>query len=1023
MIISNFREYLDCLRNLFVNDNANSVDAYLQDMAQSGKKQREYKEKLQREIAVITAKINFLRQEMKQENDIRKISEQIKKLKENKTLLLKRLKQKTQTTRFAMLSDETKATLCTLKILRKYLTKELMENEFSGMKKDDNGNLIFDAKVFEDSFLYQDARHIYDYVSAYIIQNPGRVVSESHFNKFFDKESGWRGIVNQANKFFDAQNKRRKTRAEIIAESKSDIEFIREYPDNRVLLVRLKTPEALDYEGTAAHNCVGGGTYDKLLSKKHSGIYSLRRLTKDGELKPVVTIEYNDGVVKQVRGICNSIVAFDYNLSARDVVLRLMGKDNIADLVANDTIKNDVLNSLGIYRDGKCGFLDIHNVSGDEDFVLPKLIVDGDSLGDYEFEKLKIKQLQIEGLLPENTKYLSKFKGVKDLTINQIEDGIVLDLSGFDCLTSLTTELKKGSGKIINLPKSVSHLTYKGDNVLQASGEVETIWIQCSGENKINLDDIPSARQIEQSSKGNIELLGDRVYPRLEKLSFDGDLLSNVCAEKFPNLMELSCADVKSLGYIPSLKKITITRASETTIDLSNNPQLQLIQIKGAETKLHLADYYPNLKNFKTENVCLDLFDVKNFPQLENLNLDISGSCMIRFSPDSKLKSVFIGSAKNDGSVFTFDGQLNGKEKLCINNVNASVFLNDNIGFGEVEFQNSCLNSPLPDCFNNMKTFFNNTRLGPELCRQIAVINVDSRNRDNGAAPVIDFSDCQNVDFSSFAVLPTERLILPEKMEKLVLNGTLFPKAEIVGGQQIRSLSLGSNYNNSFFDRLDYDYIEELRLASATQNDFISKCPNLKKLNCTMLPLENIPSGVTDLTYHSDLGIVFCDEEPKQYFGDVIDFSCLNNLKRLNLSLNFSRIKSIKLPPNIENLVFRIQLTNMQELDLSSYSNLKKISLRISFAKDFGKIILPETVEELDAGRGDMDSIGYPRLEKKSDEPAKVYFEIPQTAKPEVIAYLQKEWGKDNVILVPPKNRKEQILLPVMVMQQKTSRR
>ena len=61
--------------------------------------------------------------------------------------------------------------------------------------------------LFEDSFLYQDARHIYDYVSAYIIQNPGRGVSESHFNKFFDKESGWRGIVHVADKFFEKKNK------------------------------------------------------------------------------------------------------------------------------------------------------------------------------------------------------------------------------------------------------------------------------------------------------------------------------------------------------------------------------------------------------------------------------------------------------------------------------------------------------------------------------------------------------------------------------------------------------------------------------------------------------------------------------------------------------------------------------------------------------------------------------------------------------------------------------------------------
>jgi len=472
LIITNFREYLDCLRNLFVNDNANSVDAYLQDMVQSGKKQRKYKEKQQKEIAVITAKINFLRQEMKQETDRRKISEQIKKLKENKTLLLKRLKQKTQTTRFAMLSDETKATLCTLKILRKYLTKELMENEFSGMKKDDNGDLIFDAKIFEDSFLYQDARHIYDYVSAYIVQNPEKVISESYFNKFFDKESGWRGIVNQANKFFDAQNKRKKTRAEIIAESKSDLEVVKEYPQNEVILVRLKTPEALDYEGSAAHNCVGGGSYDKLLSKGKSGIYSLRKLTKDGELKPVVTIEYNEGVVKQVRGTCNSIVAYDYNLPARDVVLRLMGNDNITDLVTNDSIKNDVLNSLGIYRDGKGGYLDIHNASGDEEFVIPRLVVEADSLVNYDFSKLKIANVEILGTIKnKDISLLKNFSSVSSLTIKKLEESTNLDFSDFDKLKNL-------------------YLTPTGDETIRLGGNktLDMLCLNSDNQIKINLD-------------------------------------------------------------------------------------------------------------------------------------------------------------------------------------------------------------------------------------------------------------------------------------------------------------------------------------------------------------------------------------------------------------------------------------------------------------------------------------------------------------------------------------------------------
>ncbi|MBR2033389.1 MAG: PcfJ domain-containing protein, partial [Alphaproteobacteria bacterium] len=628
LIIANFKEYVGCLRNLFAGEQAEVLDKYAQDMAKSGKKQKETKEKLQKEIAALTAKINFWRQRIKKEENKAALSQELSLFKITKQELLRKLKQKSQTSRFAMLSDESKAILCCLTVLRKYLTKELMNNKFVGMKTNEDGNLVFSREVFENSFLYNDARHIYDYMLAYIIENPEQVLTETHFNKFFDKESGWRGIVHVADKFFEKKNKRKKSRAEIIAESRSDLELIREYPQQKVVLVRLVTPEALDYEGTAAHNCVGAGSYDKLLNQVNSGIFSLRRETKDGELKPVATIEFKNGLITQFRGICNGIVAYDYNLAARDVTLRMMRAESVAELVNNEKLNDVVLNSLGIYRDGKGGFLDIHNLSGDEGFVLPKLVVDGDSLGKYEFEKLKIEQLQIEGLRPEDAKYLSKFKWVKNLTINQIEDGVVLDFSDFDYLTDLTTELKNGSGKIVNLPKSVTRITYRGKNILQASGEVERIYIQCSGNNKVSLEDIPSAKDIVVNSMGNIDLSGDAIYPRLESLSLDGDLLSDLCAEKFPNLMMLSCSNIKSLGHIPSLKMIDITGTSDTLIDLSNNPQLLVAKIKGKGVRLRLADCHPNLKDFYTENVGLDLFDVKSFPQLENLKLGVSDSCI-----------------------------------------------------------------------------------------------------------------------------------------------------------------------------------------------------------------------------------------------------------------------------------------------------------------------------------------------------------------------------------------------------------
>ena len=292
MKIVNYREYLSYLRKTYAAGQDQTILSYAQDMLSSGKKQHMQKQKLQKEINILTAKINTLREELKPSTDKKSISGNIKKLKQSKNQLVQKLKQHSQTTRFATLSNESKAALCTLTTLRKYLTQELFQNDFHFFPKDENGNIFFSAETFRQSGLHPEAQHLKDYISAYIIQNPQKVLNEYYFNKLFGKHSNWLEIQKQIDKFFLEQNKalKNKSRAEIIAESHKDIEIIKEYPSNNTILVHLKTPEALDYEGSYAHNCVGGGSYDKLLQEQNSGIYSLRQIAPDNLLIPIATI-------------------------------------------------------------------------------------------------------------------------------------------------------------------------------------------------------------------------------------------------------------------------------------------------------------------------------------------------------------------------------------------------------------------------------------------------------------------------------------------------------------------------------------------------------------------------------------------------------------------------------------------------------------------------------------------------------------------------------------------------------------
>ena len=363
-------------------------------------------------------------------------------------------------------------------------------------------------------------------MASYLQQNPEQVTSESYFNKLFDKESGWRGICRKADDFFEKQNKekRKKSRAEIIAESRSDLELIKEYPAENLILVRLKTPEALDYEGSAAHNCVGGGSYDKLIGKRDSGIYSLRQLMPDGELKPVVTIELNEGQMKQIRGVCNSFVAYNYSLPARDAALLLLNKKTQAELVLDKNISENVLNAFGLFRDGKGGYLDIHNLTGAEDFELPELRITADGLKDYDWEKLKIKDVCILGKLQDSEacSYLEHLTKAQRITIEDLAVSLNLDLDKFNRLQKLNISSAEGADCCLHGQKSVlSELSLSKISLKQS----DNIRLAC-----LNLRDVA------------FEEMDLRYFSELEKISLNKTDLSRTDL-KLPADIQLICED------------------------------------------------------------------------------------------------------------------------------------------------------------------------------------------------------------------------------------------------------------------------------------------------------------------------------------------------------------------------------------------------------------------------------------------------------------------------------------------------
>ncbi len=984
MIIANFREYLEYIRNMFVPENTSSIDAYVVDMRKSGQKQKETREKLKKEIAIITAKINFLREQLKAENNKQKISQQIKLLKTNKVELLKKLKQQSQVTRFAMLSDETKTVLCTLKVLRKYLTKELMENEFSGMKKDESGNLIFDSQVFENSFLYQDTRHVFDYISAYIVQNPGKVLSESYFNKFFDKESGWRGIVNHADKFFDAQNKRKKTRAEIIAESKSDIEIVREYTESKVILVRLKTPEALDYEGTAAHNCVGGGSYDKLLNKKQSGIYSLRRLTKDGELKPVVTIEYNDGIVKQIHGPCNGIVGFDYTMVARDAVLRLMNLDSIQDLVADKRFTDNILGCLGLYRDGKGSYFDIMTISEDVDFEIPKLIVEASSIKDYDFEKLKIKDVVIEGeLTSADVKYISKFKHANKINIKALGGDCYIDLQGFDELEKLEIDAKEYACTIANCGENIEKIKYSGDKlpVIIGSKEIPNLELYIRTPQTFSLNDIPSAKKISIFARPDTFMNVEDCKSTAESVHFEEVALGKITTNEFPNLqhLEVSGCSCNEVGYFPKLKtlKCNFFANEDKEFDLSLFPKIEKIRIVANN------DYEINIPEHQ-EIKELNLLDAKH-----------SHTCTLK-GKGGKIQNLDVGSGIKVRSEFEGPTKV---QRVSFHDTTVDGSFLHNLRAEDVSFDRCTINTDVAKKY-----------ITGSVLRKASIY--DNKIEDE----IADFSDCEVINMDGLLELKAKKIILPEKLDYLSLPYSIDPGIEVVGRCCPKTLKIHSY--DEFLNHIDVSGVENFSCYEDVAKDFLPLMRNLKHLQSYYLPLELISQSVEiwDVYDNNRMSFSYGGDSVSLLTGKLyderIDLWNAENIKKLSVSSLCSGVKEVILPQNVEECKIQGQCKS-KEMDFSKYKKLRKLELNI-LDENIEKVKLPANIEELKADKSD---IGIGIVYYGDCTPVSIEWEIPETANPEVIKYLQNQYGNDNVRLL--KEQKTQNLLPMVIWQQK----
>ena len=420
MIIANFREYVSVLRDVYSRDAMGEIGRYYQELMRSGKEVGEKKQKLKEKIVACNRQIDRQAALLRQSADKRTAGIRLAEIRRQKCELVKNLKALQQTDHFNVLSDEAKTGVCSGFLLQKYLTRELLTQNPLHFAKDNNGNLVVDCNSLRQSEIFRQAVHLRDFVAAYLLQNPDKVKTPGYFNTLLNGARGWDDVINYADSYFAARQKAADKKQNTAEASRKDVEVVHVFPEQKLQLVRLLSPEALDYESERMEHCVGHGSYDKDVAEGKSAIYSLRDLTDDGEWLPHATIEYKDGEIKQIKGFKDRPVPFPYRSTTRQAIGIICGEKDIAALYRQKKISD--WKNIGF-------ILDVNGVIRDYDNLSAPIELEKADIYDIDEKNaafIVARQTDIRGTwTAETTKKIKKYKKIKNFNLYSMTGGIV----------------------------------------------------------------------------------------------------------------------------------------------------------------------------------------------------------------------------------------------------------------------------------------------------------------------------------------------------------------------------------------------------------------------------------------------------------------------------------------------------------------------------------------------------------------------------------------------------------------------
>ena len=333
-------------------------------------------------------------------------------MKQDKVQALKTLQ---SSDHFNTLSNDTKACVCSGFLFQKHLTDEIIQNNPLHFATDTKGDLIVVPEQLRQSELFNQALHIKDFVFAYITNNPDKVKTPGHFKTMLNNAKDWQSLLEFANLYFAKLNAKIKLTSNQAETSLIGTEVIFTPPQSNFLLVKLLSPQALDYESQEMHHCVGSGSYDKSVTEGKTAIYSLRTTAPNGRQIPHATIEITKGKIAQIQGNHDKEIKKEYILPLHQCLSHLLSHRDIFGL--SDLKSSTDLSTYGFIFDTSDN---LHNLLNLKQEIEVKTINLTDLSAHQSPQNLiSTQELHINSVLDDNIfASIKRFKRIDKININ-----------------------------------------------------------------------------------------------------------------------------------------------------------------------------------------------------------------------------------------------------------------------------------------------------------------------------------------------------------------------------------------------------------------------------------------------------------------------------------------------------------------------------------------------------------------------------------------------------------------------------